>query len=707
MTSAERLEAGEGFATEGDRKKRLGQYFTGLRLARLLASLADARKAQTILDPMVGSGDMLLGCLAQGSSPSVLAGVEIDPTAAALSTSRLHDAVAGTETNASILVGDAFDPEAVAALPTPSWDLVITNPPYVRYQTAAKAVSGTIRLPSALHIRQGLLSCISCATTLDQEDRQVLQALAAGYSGLADIAVPSWLLCASLVRPGGTLAMVVPEAWLSRDYSAPVQYMLHRMFTVDAVVEDADAMWFSDALVKTTLVIARRVGRRLTAFARGLGQGHVHADIAGEAMDQRSVVGAAFPRSADPDMAFVRCIRSARRSHSHVQHVGIQTRWVEADDTAQELLRNARSRRWLAEVEPGVKTQLARSLAHPSVAVPTTVRDVIGAGHGDVMSLAECGWEVGQGLRTGGNQFFYVTAETDESDGNVVTVRTSELFGRRPVEASSTALQPVVQRQADVGGNFAVEPGSLRGRVLMLEGVVHPDDVTRAARLGYADIVEANYGLMGTSLARYVARAARTTVVTTGDVPKRFPELSAVKTNVRPYNPKRPSLPPRFWYQLPAMASRHRPEVFLARVNGSHPRAILNPDRQMIVDANFSTLWPTARSTLDGYTMLAVLNSAWGVASMELIGTVLGGGALKLEATQLRRLALPRLSQRTARRLSTLGRTLAASSIADAAPCIAAIDKIIVTEMMGRKTVSEAADALRRIATTRLQARTR
>lgn len=708
MSLADRREPGDGFATEGDRKKRLGQYFTGLRLARLLSSLADARKARTIIDPMLGSGDMLLGCLAHGASPTTIAGVEIDPIAADACRSRLYDTVTDWTTEATFLVRDSFDPETIAALPVPSWDLVITNPPYVRYQSTARGVMGRMRLPSSLHIRQGLIGCIERAEALDDEDRDVLRALAAGYSGLADIAVPSWMLCAALVRPGGTLAMVVPEAWLSRDYAAPVQYMLRRMFTVDYVVEDADAVWFADALVKTTLVVARRVSRRSTAFAPESDEGFVHASIAGEAVDDRSVVGSAYPRAGDPDMAFVRLVRAAKRSRADVQEGAIRTRWVAADDTAQELLRHARSRRWLVAIEPEARARYEHSPHSVSVAVPRSVRDVIGAGTSDVMSLDEYGWTVGQGLRTGCNQFFYVSAEEDGEtcDGNV-TVRTSELFGKRTIEVEPALLHRVVRRQSDVRSDFAVSPTSLRGRVLALEGVVHPDDTAQAARLGYRDIVEAAYEPMEAGLAQYVARAARTSLVTTGDTPRCLPELSAVETNIRRYDRRRPDIPPRFWYQLPPMTPRHRPEVFLARVNGVHPRAILNSDRQAVVDANFSTLWPTTGTALDGYAMLAVLNSAWGVASMELIGTVLGGGALKLEATQLRRLALPHLTRRALGRLSSLGRTLAVLSAPEATSCIAAIDGAILHEVMGRRAAGETTAALRRVAAARLQARTR
>ena len=94
-------------------RKRLGQYFTGLRLARLLAALADAGKATSVLDPMVGSGDMLEAALEFSHPAATAAGIEID--------SRLsrhcHDRLGQ---RATIIAGDAFHPDSWREL-SDSW----------------------------------------------------------------------------------------------------------------------------------------------------------------------------------------------------------------------------------------------------------------------------------------------------------------------------------------------------------------------------------------------------------------------------------------------------------------------------------------------------------------------------------------------------------------------------------------------------------
>jgi len=100
------------------------------------------------------------------------------------------------------------------------------------------------------------------------------------------------------------------------------------------------------------------------------------------------------------------------------------------------------------------------------------------------------------------------------------------------------------------------------------------------------------------------------------------------------------------------------PAIVLARVNGSTPAAYLNPGNALVVDANFSTLWPSAADAVDPKAMLALLSSSWVAAFLELIGTVMGGGALKVEATHLRRLLVPAPEEAARTKLSHLANPL-------------------------------------------------
>jgi len=169
-----------------------------------------------------------------------------------------------------------------------------------------------------------------------------------------------------------------------------------------------------------------------------------------------------------------------------------------------------------------------------------------------------------------------------------------------------------------------------------------PEDreTVEAARDIYDRLREQPPSTMTAELAAHVRRAATTGL---GGDPRagRIAELTAVRTNARPVskNGDRPRTP-RFWYMLPDLARRHRPDVFVPRVNQLTPVAAMNRIEPIVIDANFSTLWSDdARWT--PAAICALLRSAWARACMEAIGTPMGGGALKLEATQVRRMPVP------------------------------------------------------------------
>jgi hypothetical protein len=144
--------------------------------------------------------------------------------------------------------------------------------------------------------------------------------------------------------------------------------------------------------------------------------------------------------------------------------------------------------------------------------------------------------------------------------------------------------------------------------------------------------------VMPLELAAFVRRAGNTLVRTKGNESKAVSELSAVRTNVRAAGGDHV---PRFWYMLPSFAKRHLPHAFVARINQGVPWIEVNDDPPALIDANFSTICGDSKWTR--FALRALFNSSWSRVCMEVLGTPLGGGALKLEATQLNRLPIPTL----------------------------------------------------------------
>ena len=175
---------------------------------------------------------------------------------------------------------------------------------------------------------------------------------------------------------------------------------------------------------------------------------------------------------------------------------------------------------------------------------------------------------------------------------------------------------------------------------------------------------------MPSELAAFVRRAS-VLALDPGAPSRLIPDLSAVRTNVK--RPGSINEIPGFWYMLPAFSARHLPAMFIPRINHGTPAASLNDLPPILIDANFSTLWPEgARWTNHG--VYGLFSSVWCRAGMEALGTPLGGGALKLEATHIRQIPVPVFSDADCQTLGALGQRLA-----DAGPSVLAdIDQFVL-----------------------------
>ena len=658
-------------ALDPAQRKRLGQFFTGVPLGKLLAHLALQPDTRIVLDPMAGHGDLLDATWEAATERSIpierLDGIEIDGATADTCRNRLAALIPkAAALGSSVLAADAFDPATPDALPARGYDLVITNPPYVRYQTRGGNAA-------ADPVRAGLKQIVESQPA--GTNNAIWKVLARSYSGLADLSVPAWILAGFLVRPGGRLALVVPATWRSRDYADVIRYLLLRCFALETIVADTQPGWFSDALVRTHLIIARRLTAaeaRQPVGARERWSEALWIRVAPDAADERSLVGTAFG-GEHPEAAFAAWVdakAAVARRGIDVRDFGLRHEW------ATVLARISRQR-WYATLEGGSRDLplFSGSHKHAPAALPEALREMLpsGADTAALVPLEEAGIKVGQGLRTGCNAFFYVTACGTAGDGSV-RVKASPALGDTEFAVPSDALQPVLRRQAEMQ---IVERGEVPpGRVLDLRAWVLPDDapiLTQACAaytLHGADPPQ----VMPAALAAFVRRAATASPDGSANgIP--IPELSAVRTNVR--QPGRKSVIPRFWYMLPDFAPRHLPAAFAPRVNQGTPWIECNTDPPLLIDANFSTFWGP-----DGgwsrFALKALLNSVWCRAFMEAAGTPLGGGALKLEATHLRQLPIPALAEDALAALDAAGRKLTR----DAEDVQAQIDRIVLQALL-------------------------
>jgi hypothetical protein len=671
MSISDKLIKQEAVPSGKERRKRLGQYFTGTQLGRILASLAGAPGASSIIDPMAGSGDLLAACLELKANPKTIGAVDVDPHAVSECMRRIP--------KAHCVVGSAFSSKTLSKLPHLQWDLVITNPPYVRYQSISKGVELDISLPSAKEIRKGLLECIEIMPNLDCEDKSLFSSLARGYSGLADLAVPSWILSAALVAPGGRLALVVPESWLSRDYASVVHYLLLRWFDIEFIVEDEHAVWFADAQVKTTLLVAKRIPRRVGAFNFSSESAFLRIVISGKATGNAGPCSFLMQDTRGAEKAFAKKARKWLTSRSSHEDSMIRAYCVPLNRTAQNLRGACAKKKWLI--------QMGEEASEESATLPHELETWVHRSHepSSIVTLSSMGVSIGQGLRTGANSFFYGEKSPNKNSTTII-------FDKNSVELKINSIGdiavPVVRKQSDLPNGYTISPVKVAGRVLDLHGHAMPDDIR-----GGGELATLAYKVIPAGLDDWVRTACLQNYGKDGD--KKIWELSAVAPNVRKANPANGAAP-RFWYMLPDFAQRHRPDILIARVNSGKPKAFLNKRRGAIVDANFSTLWIVNETSVNNYTLLALLNSSWCVAALEYSAAIMGGGALKVEATHLRRLPIPFLGGREREALIELGQRLSKSCRDKTVNCILSeIDRVVASAALGRKASKNDIDELK------------
>ena len=616
-----------------------------------------------------------------GTRPDIV-GIEIDPVLAALA--RIP-AGPRRERRARVHEGDAFS--ILGGLqPGPAahgFDAVIGNPPYVRYQSLAslmrngepalmeglervfprlsesRRVAALIRaclvLPTveprpespAAALRAAFARLADPTTVSDPLDRLWVR-LVAGYSGLSDLSLPTWLLAWLAARPGGTVAFVANDSPQRREYGRILRYFQLRFLQPLLTVHPSDTAWFPDAQVPASLQVFRVRPRHETLVPLARRQEHA------------PVWRIELPR--DPELRTAsRLARALGRVGGSLEALskGPKGPWKtsvrDESELVSDLMRDEAASRGrgggaVTRLESRSKTQLEiRGVVGP----PREVGELAAAP--EYQLLADLGVSVHQGLRTGCNTFFYVERVGRDR------VRVHAALGGTVLPRDPTLFRPVVRNQRDLTG-LSVRARSLPWLTFVAGHAARRRDIAalvefpKAWRQHWRD---AGLIAMPPELDDWVGRAERSTVRVRGrDVP--IPTLSAVAPNARRPRgggPTRTPTPPAWWYTLP-LAPRHDAPLFLARVTHDELCPGLNdPRRPVLVDSNFIT-FSFERTAPPPVALLAVLWSTWAAACLECAATPMGGGALKVEAAHLRRLALPVLGEAQWSVLAQLGAEL-------------------------------------------------
>ena len=177
-------------------RKARGAFFTPALLCDYVVDWAIRSANDQVLEPSCGDAEFLVAAAKRlsrlgGSVEAALHGVELHEDSAAQASARLQR----DGNDVKITVSDFFD-----VTPTPVFDAVVGDPPYVRYQD----FTGSSRSRSrAAALRAGV-----------------------ALTGLASSWAAFTVHAAQFLKPGGRMGLVVPAELLSVNYAAEVRRLM-------------------------------------------------------------------------------------------------------------------------------------------------------------------------------------------------------------------------------------------------------------------------------------------------------------------------------------------------------------------------------------------------------------------------------------------------------------------------------------------------
>ena len=213
-------------------RKARGAFYTPPEIANYLAQWAIRSPGDTVLEPSCGEASLLqaawrhLNAMAPptGVEADQIVGYEIDPFASVAASKSM----ASVGALSTVVTADFFD-----VAPTDDTDVVIGNPPYIRYQSF-----------SGLQRAKAQRAALAGGVRLD---------------GLASSWAAFVVHASRFLKPDGRLALVLPAELLHARYAAPVRrYLMSRFGEVTLVL--FEELVFPNVTSEVVLLLAEGSG---------------------------------------------------------------------------------------------------------------------------------------------------------------------------------------------------------------------------------------------------------------------------------------------------------------------------------------------------------------------------------------------------------------------------------------------------------------
>ena len=573
------------------KKKQLGQYFTPKHVVQFLLS-GLKKKPQTILDPNAGNGLFLEECNSKFHSAEIF-GVELDEKQICKNPS------------IKFVHGDIFNwtKNQIKEKTFQQFSAVVGNPAYVNYQNLNKLTVNLDDEPSNDY-KSYLLDAIKEIAEFTGELSK-LEDVFRLWSKLGDFNAYMLILSWLLTKQNGTIAFVMSNHWMERDYGKIIKHFLSSHGTIRAIITHRKGNWFPDAQVPTSIIIYEK--GKITSRQKSLGIPFVEINA---------------PHTDNLEK-YIKSI-----SKNFWEWIDIQKKPIKFNSLELSF------KKW------NLGSSKIKNITH-SKKIPSQLELPSYVDVNNWILLNELGWNVHQGLRTGCNEIFYVKKVGVKKYSSIITTNKQKI--ERILTIPDALLIPTIRKFSK---NNLLNQNSKNTKffVLNFSNTIrsndkltfddYPSEWKKVWKYDKIPLIPKNLAdfLSLTEIMPYESAKS-------GKIVK---ELSAVKSNI--YIPSKNSQaipnPPKFWYQI-SFQKRHFGEIITPRVSsGVVPSVRISQKEKLAIDANFLT-YISDKPILEKDRLWLWLNSNTFRIICEINGVKLGGGALKLEASLLSQIPIP------------------------------------------------------------------
>ncbi|WP_042198156.1 N-6 DNA methylase [Paenibacillus camerounensis] len=552
-----------------------------------------------------------------------------------------------------------------------------------------------------------------------EEDELFWFNLVNGYSGLSDLTVPTWLLAYSLCRTDGKIGFITSNSWFNRDYGAILKLFFLQLTELEYVMDLSNINAFEDAQVSTSIVITKKKVPKLQNRVKFIKFKQIdNLNVSLHEIMRRILENSnQYDGEYSIELQFKKWLEAL---DDNWEDDFIRINVVEQSDLAGELMEDKKARRLLTAPIKKVSSSIKKwsDLFQKESALDQLYSPE------KWISIERLPIEVNQGVRTGYNSFFYFEKMNYRNLVNhgllvgklkedaYADCSWEDLFCKKLVSVNDLKalsfqtpvnydqlheeyllvvyqrvdlnqkdlrlafirkryLKKVVRSIKDLSHYFVLNDELEHYIFISDKGILAKDYETLETKFTSDELrtwQEAGLHIFDESTAQYIEEAAKLRVQKNEGIIY-IPDMPVLQG----YHNK-PTLQnvPAFWYSL-GLRERHVGNIFVNRINYKEMPFIMNDIQDpYVIDANFITMTLYGLDEKHLLIYFAILNSSLLRLQLEKNCSVMGGGALKVEATHLRKIVLPNLrvfSERQLYRLYKLGEKLKNASLVSKEIC--------------------------------------